>query len=107
MVIERLGPSEAVKVVGVVQATDSDMEGQLEDTLSKLEGFVEGFQECFVPRRLAWTGMRTMIWPSTAYPFTACDFNEKEAAEINKTLKKMTISKMGIAKNFPKEYLHN
>ena len=45
-----VGPSKAVKAVGMMQATDGNMDGQLEETLSKLEGFAEGLCNCFVPR---------------------------------------------------------
>ena len=89
-----------------MQATDGNMEGQLEETLEKLDGFVEGFQDGWVPRCMVWLGFRSMIWPSMAFPFAACNFTPQEAETITKTLWKIMISKFGVAKNFPKEYLH-
>ena len=47
-----------------------------------------------------------MMWPSMAYPFAACNFDSKEAESITMALRKIMISRMGMARNFPKEYLH-
>ena len=41
-----------------------------------------------------------------AYPFTAHNFDSKEVESITMALQKITISRMGVARNFPKEYLH-
>ena len=47
-----------------------------------------------------------MMWPSMAYPFAACNFDSKEVELITMALWKIMISRMGMARNFPKEYLH-
>jgi len=74
--------------------------------LQKIEDFGKAFGDSWVPRKMAWTGLRKMIWPSMAFPLAACMFSPDECEELTKELLKLMISKLGIAQSFPHTYLH-
>jgi len=101
-----VGPADPVKALGVIQAADGSMKGQMEHLLGKIDAFAEGFKEMWVPRRYAWLGFWQMMLPSLNYPFAACSFTPSEAETLMKALRKLTISKLGVAKSFPKAYFH-
>jgi len=100
------GPTDTKVAVGATQAADGSMEGQMEFLLGKIEDFRKAFWDSWVPRKMAWTGLRMMIWPSFAFPLAACTFSLDEVEELTKELRKLTVVKLGIARSFPHVYLH-
>jgi len=106
VVMQWKGTGDTKVAVGATQAADGSMDGQMEFMLEKIKEFGKVFKESWVPQKLAWMGLRTMIWPSFAFPLAACTFSLEEAEELTKELCKLTISKLGIVRSFPHVFLH-
>jgi len=104
--MKRMGPGGMKVAVGVMQSADGSMDGQMAFMLEKVGDFGTAFRDSWVLRKLAWTGLRTMIWPSFAFPLAACTFSPAEVEELIKELRKLMVSKLGIARSFPHAYLH-
>jgi len=62
--------------------------------------------ESWVPQKLAWMGLHTMIWPSFAFALAACTFSPEEAEDLTKELRKLMVTKLGITRSFPHVFLH-
>jgi len=82
------------------------LDGQIECMLGKIEDFGKAFQDSWVPRKMAWMGLQTMIWPSVTFLLAACTFSPQECEELTKELWILMVSKLGIARSFPHAYLH-
>lgn len=104
--IKQLEPSEAIVNVGVIQAADGNMDGQFEKFKEDIDDYGKAFHDSWVPRRLAWTGLRSMVWPSLSFPLAACTFSDEQADELTLALRKATVSKLGFSSSFPHAYLH-
>ena len=87
--ITKLDPSEPVKAVSITQLVDGCMASQLEEMFSKIEDFGTAFHDGWVPRRYAWLGLRSTIWPSLSYPLAACSFSKAKADYLMSALYKL------------------
>jgi hypothetical protein len=72
----------------------------------KIDDMGTKIRDNWVPRRLAWQGLRTMMWPSLAYPLPACNFADSEADRLTVDLYKLILPTMGMTKSFPRVYQH-
>jgi hypothetical protein len=109
--VKRLEAWESVKIVGVHQAANGEMSAQMEVISEKIDDMGTKIQDNWVPRRLAWQGLRTMMWPSLAYPLPACNyplpacnFADSEADRLTVDLYKLILPTMGMTKSFPRVY---
>ena len=102
--ITKLDPSKLVKAVGITQSADGCMASQLEEMLSKIEDFGTTFCDGWVPRRYAWLGLRSTIWPSLSYPLAACSFSKAEADHLTSALYKLILPTLGASKSLPNVY---
>jgi hypothetical protein len=76
VLITRHEPSEAIKVVGVMQALDGNMTAQLETLQQKADQWGEQIRDGWIPRNLARKALDMMIWPSLRYPLPASNLTE-------------------------------
>jgi hypothetical protein len=61
--MSRYDPSEAIKVVGVLQALDGNMTAQMDSLQARTDTWGEQIRNGWVPRNLARQALDTMIWP--------------------------------------------
>jgi hypothetical protein len=102
--ITRHEPSDAIRVVGVIQALDGNMTQQIAVLKAKATTWGEQIRDGWVPRNLARKAIDSMIWPSLRYPLTACTLTEAQGAEITQTLYKYALPSLGACRNFPLAY---
>ena len=96
--------SKPVKAVGITQSVDGCMASQLEEMLSKIEDFGTTFHDGWVPRRYAWLGLRSTIWPLLSYPLVACSFSKAEADCLMLALYKLILLTLGASKSLLNVY---
>ena len=104
--VKRLEAWDATKVVGVHQAADGDMTAQFEVISDKITDMGISIRDNWVPRRMAWQGVRTMMWSGLSYPLPACTFSETQANRLTTDLYKLVLPTMGLVQSFPKVYRH-
>jgi hypothetical protein len=92
--------------MGISQDHWSALSAQMEVISKKIDDMGTKIRDNWVPRRLAWQGLRTMMWPSLAYPLPACNFADSEADRLTVDLYKLILPTMGMTKSFPRVYRH-
>ena len=105
--VKRLEAWESCKIVGVYQAANGNMSAQMEVISEKIDDMGNKIRDNWVPRRLAWQGLRSMMWPSFAYPLPACTFSESKADRLTTDLYKLILPTMGMTSSFPRVYRHS
>lgn len=100
----RLEPWQVVKAVNVLQVVDGNMDTQAEALLKKVDDMETKLHDGWVPHRMAWQGMRTMIWPSICYPLPALTLTEAEAEPITIRLYKLAFPALGTSRSLPRVY---
>ena len=104
--IEMLGPSNATTVVGVAQAVDGNMTAQVQKLKEDADDVGDRIKKGYLPRRLIWQTLRTMVWPSISYPLSSTTITEEESYEITKSLYFQILPSGGANQNFPTPYRH-
>jgi hypothetical protein len=104
--ITRHEPSEAIKVVGVMQALDGHMSAQMETLRSKANQWGEQIRDGWIPRNLAWKALDMMIWPSLRYPLPASNLTEQQGEQITKAFYRDILPSLGACRNYPTVYRH-
>ena len=94
-------PTEAIKVVGVVQALDGSMKGQIERLKGKALQWAKLVEKGWLPRALAWQCIRTHIWSSLRYPLAVTTLSEEEAWEIVREMYTTILPSLGLNSRFP------
>ena len=84
--VKHLEANKSMKAIGVIQAVDRNMAGQVTALLEKMDKLDMGIRNGWVPHQLAWQGLHMMIWPSIQYPLPVMNFSRTEAEEINRNL---------------------
>ena len=105
--IKCMEPHEAVKVVGVHQALDGNMDKQIEVLSDKIDELGNKIRDNWVPRRLAWQGFKTMVWQSLKYPLAACSMTKAQGKKLTTQLYKFFLPKLGVNRCFPLAYRHS
>ena len=100
--VKRVPASEGIMVVGVVQALNGKMKPQVDALQEKAELWAKNVKEQWMNRRLAWTCLRTMIWPSLAYPLRACSMTKTQGDAIIMPLYQALLPELGLQKKFPR-----
>lgn len=104
--ITRHEPLEAIKVVGVMQALDGNMDAQLNTLRDKTNKWGEQIREGWIPRHLARKALDTMIWPSLRYPLPASNLMEREGTQITQAFYQDILPSLGACRKFPLVYRH-
>ena len=104
--IQWLEPNESVKAVGVMQAVNGNMEGQLSAIQEQIEDMGVKLRDCWVPLNLVWQGFHSMFWPSLKYTLPAMTFSQNKSDELTMQLYKLILPMLGASKSFPKVYQH-
>jgi hypothetical protein len=104
--IERKEPSEAITVVGVVQALNGDMKPQVEALTHKADDWAEKVRNGWLNRRIAWAGLERMIWPSLAYPLRSCSISRPQGDAIMRKLYRALLPELGLQRRFPLLWRH-
>jgi hypothetical protein len=102
--IESLGPSDATTVVGVIQAADGNMTDQVQKLKEDADDVGDRISKGYLPRRLVWQTLRTMVWPSISYPLSSTTISEEESYKITKSLYFQILPSGGANRNFPTPY---
>jgi hypothetical protein len=69
-------PSEAINVVGVMQALDGNMTAQLETLQTKADQWGEQIRDGLIPQNFTQKALDMMIWPSLQNPLPASNLTE-------------------------------
>jgi hypothetical protein len=104
--IKRVPASEGMTVVGVVQTLNGKMNPQVDVLIDKAEVWASQIRNGWLNRRLAWTGLRTMIWPSLAYPLQICSMSEAQGDEIIRKLYTALLPALGLNRKFAMIWRH-
>jgi hypothetical protein len=100
--IKRVPASKGVTVVGVVQALNGQMKPQVDKIQEKASDWAKRVKGGWMNRQLAWTCLRTMIWPSLAYPLQVCSMTKTQGDAIVTKLYQALLPELGLQKRFPK-----
>jgi hypothetical protein len=106
VIITRHEPSEAIKVVGVMQALDGNMNAQVDTLRVKATQWGTQIKEGWIPRHLARKALDTMIWPSLKYPLPASNLTEQEGGQIIQGFYRDILPSLGACRNYPLVYRH-
>lgn len=104
--IELLGPSEATTVVGVIQAVDGNMLEQVQKLKDDADDIGDRINKGYLPKRLVWATIRTMVWPSISYPLSSTTVTDDESYEITKSLYYQMLPSGGTNRSFPLVHRH-
>jgi hypothetical protein len=104
--ITRHEPSEAIKVVGVMQALDGNMMAQVDILQAKANKWGEQIQDGWIPRNLARKALNMMIWPSLRYPLPASNLTDRQGEQITKEFYRNILPSLGACRNYPIVFRH-
>jgi hypothetical protein len=93
-------------IIGVVQAMDGNMTGQLLALKEAANDVAERINKGYLPQFLVWQTLQTMVCPSISYPLVATTFLEDESTEITKRLYTQLVPSGGTNQHYPKPYCH-
>jgi hypothetical protein len=104
--IDRLSPSQATTVVGVVQAADSNMSEQVLALKETADDVGTWINKGHLPRTLVWQSLRSQVWPSIHFPLAAMTISEDDSESITKVLYSQLLPSCGANRHFPVVYRH-
>jgi hypothetical protein len=99
--LECPAPSASTTIVGVVQAADGNMLDQVAALKAIADDVGNHIHNGYLPKRLIWQTLRSMVWPSIRYPLPAMMILEEESEMITKKLYAQLIPFGGANRNFP------
>jgi hypothetical protein len=102
--IERLNPSQATTVVGVVQAVDGNMDEQVQVLKKIADDIGTWINKGYLPRTLVWQSLRSQVWPSIRFPLAAMTISADESESITKALYSQLLPSGGANRHFPLVY---
>lgn len=104
--IARLGPSNAMKVVGVYQAANGSMREQFLHLKAMADDVGSCINKGYLPKKLIWETLCTMIFPLIGYPLGSTTFTKAESELITKPLYAQFLPSGGANCNYPTVYHH-
>jgi hypothetical protein len=104
--IERLKPSQATTVVGVVQAADGNMDEQVQVLKEIADDIGTQINKGYLPRTLVWQSLCTQVWPLIRFPLAATTISAEESESITKVLYSQLLPSGGANCHFPLVYRH-
>jgi hypothetical protein len=87
-------------VVGVVQAADGNMADQVAVLKAITDDVGDQVNQGYLPKRLVWQTLCSMVWPSLQYPLPLTSILDEESEEITKKLHAQLIPSGGANRNF-------
>jgi hypothetical protein len=99
--IHRHSPSEAIRAIGVWQAMDGSMTGQLTALCTAVNTYCDKILTGYLPRHLFRTGFDSVISASIRYSLPATTFSLAQAVSITKPLYSLLLPRLGAVRTFP------
>lgn len=99
--IRRLEPWETTTVVGVVQAVDGNMKGQVAALQQIANTWSTSLSRHPIPRHLAWLALRSKIWASLRYPLACTTITKNEGHLIVSRLYRQALPRLGAVRTLP------
>jgi hypothetical protein len=93
-------------VVGVVQAADGNMADQVAALKAIADDMGDQVNQGYLPKRLIWQTLHSMVWPSIQYPLLLMTISDEESEEITKKLYSQLIPSSGANHNFLGVFQH-
>jgi hypothetical protein len=94
--IKRVPASKGITAMGVVQALNGKMKPQVDKLQAKVDEWADKVKEGWMDRRLAWTCLRSMIWPSLSYPLHVCSITKTQGDAIIVKLYQALLPELGL-----------
>jgi hypothetical protein len=104
--MEKLSPSQATMVVGVIQAADGNMDEQVQVLNEVADDVGTHINNGYLSRTLVWQSLCTQVWPSIHFPLATMMILAEESEEITKILYSQLLPSRGINNHFPLVYCH-
>jgi hypothetical protein len=104
--IERLKPSQATTVVGVVQAADGNMDEQVQVLKEIADDISTHINKGYLPRTLVWQSLCMQVWPSICFSLAATTISVDESESITKVLYSQLLPSGGANRHIPLVYQH-
>ena len=104
--IKRLDPSEALKVLGFLQALDGNMVAQVQDLKGRADSWGLSIRHKKLPRKLAWMALPHHIWSSIRYPLVATTMTPEQGESVLKKFYRSMLPVLGVCRSIPKEVRH-
>jgi hypothetical protein len=104
--LERLSPLASMTVVCVVQAADGNMADQVAALKAIAYDLGDRVNQEYLPKRLIWQTLCSMVWPSVQYPLPSITILDEESEEITKKLYAKLIPSGRANHNFPCVFRH-
>jgi hypothetical protein len=98
---ECLAPSASTTIVGVVQAVDGNMLDQVAALKAIADDVGNHIHNGYLPKRLIWQTLLSMVWPTIRYLLPAMMILEEESEMITKKLYAQVIPSGSTNRNFP------
>jgi hypothetical protein len=86
----------------VIQVLNGKMKPQVDELQRKADEWANKVKEGWMDRRLAWTCLRSMIWPSLSYPLRVCSISKNQGDAIIVQLYQALLPELGLQRKFPK-----
>jgi hypothetical protein len=102
--IERLKPSQATTVVGVVQAADGNMDEQVQILKEIADDIGTWINKGYFPRTLVWQSLCMQVWQFICFPLAATMISAEESESITKVLYSQLLPSGGANRHFPLVY---
>ncbi len=104
--LKQLSPSASTTVVGMVQAADGNMVDQVAALKAIADAMGDQVNQGYLPKRLIWQTLHSMVWPSIQYPLLLMTISDEESEEITKKLYSQLIPSSGANHNFLGVFQH-
>jgi hypothetical protein len=104
--LKRIPASVGIKAVGVIQAMNGKMKPPVNAIKKKADEWADHVKAGWMTRPMAWTCLRTMIWPSLAYPLKVCSMTTTQGDAIIVKLYQALLLELGLQRRFPKLWQH-
>lgn len=93
--ILRIDPTVSTTIVGVDQALDGSMTGQLTSLLSKVDRWSTSLCQGTIPRHIAWAAIRSKIWPCLRFPLSSSTLTRQQGRTLMGRLYKHLLPRLG------------
>jgi hypothetical protein len=100
--IKWVAATEGITAVGVIQALNGKMKLQVDELQEKADKWANKVKEGWMDPCLAWTCLRSMIWPSLSYPLWVCSISKNQGDAIIVQLYQALLPELGLQQKFPK-----
>lgn len=104
--MERKGPHQAEKTLGVRQAPSGDRKCELEYLCTKAEEWADKVRTRHIPPDLVWESLTTGIMRTLLWPMVCMCFTESECDQIMKPIYDAGLSRANIVRTLQREIVH-